>query len=171
MVIETYKGFEITLDTSTGKFTGDGATSRSNSEFESTSLKTIKTKINTFIKENQSFGEFKVRRSASGNLYDLRKLKQTTLIKGVTSNKRLTMETPEGKSGTIGKYDIDNFVIYNEDDDKIIDSAIELDRELKEIQSKFNIRIKGILSEIKEVSLKDFLIQEGIEVDMRDRGY
>ena len=171
MNIETYKGFEITLDTSTGKFTGDGATSRMGKEFESTSLKTLKKKINDFIKENQSFGAFKVRPKSEGNTWDLKKLKDLTTVKGVTSNKRLTIEKPDGRSATIGKHDINRYVIYNEEHNSFIDKALKIKAESDDAVKIANDKIKALLGRLEEKPLTEFLKEAGIEVDMDERGW
>lgn len=171
MEILNYKGFEITLDTSNGKFTGDGATRRNGKEFESTSLNSLKKKINDFVKENQSFGTFKVRNSAKGEFYNIKKLKDVTVVKGVTSNRRLTVEKPDGKTGTIGKYDINSLVLYNEEDNEIIDTAIAMLRKADKIYDEAKKRVKEVLNKIEEKPLVDFLKESNIDVEMRERGW
>jgi len=171
MDVLNYKGFEITLDTSTGKFTADGATRRNKSEFEGTTLNGVKKKINDFIKENAAFGAFHVRPKYEKGGWDLDKLKKIVTIKGITSNKRLTIQDYDGKTGTIGSYDINRYVIYNEKDNEVIDNCLNIKKEKRDFDKICDDKIDKLMSTVTEIKLSDFIKEAGIEVDMNERGY
>ena len=63
VTIENYKGFEISFDTYNEKFTF----SINDDNFSKLSYSACKTKINSYLKENQNFKSFKVRRKSNLN--------------------------------------------------------------------------------------------------------
>lgn len=170
MEIETYKGFVITLDVNSGKFCADFSR-RNGSEIESTSLKSIRTKINEFIKENQNFGEFKIRPHFSGSYYKVHELLEPIIVKGLTANKRLAVTNHDGKSYTFGKYDINRYVMYSEKDSVHIKKCIKLYEELASYTQDYNKLMAEEMSKITEVPLIDFLKTEGISTNEDDRGW
>ena len=167
MEITNHKGFQIDLDTTSGKFSAERTIGyRGMNNFptlESTSLKTIKQKINNFIKENSQFGSFKIIRTPDSG-HNLRYSLDIVDVVGLSANNRLMIRKGDEKSSSLSGYDVGSYVLYNEANQRVIADVIA---KLKVAYDKYHAEeaeINTPLAKLKTMPLVDFLKKENIEV-------
>lgn len=157
-----YEGFEIKFDSSEGKFFASSKIS--DSEFRQTSFAGLKKNIRNFNKENSSFGKFKIQNNPNtshGRLDGVVKLQE---VIGVLRGERLSV-LKDGQLSTLSKYDLDGKMIYLESNIPTLNKAISLENEAAEISKKYRSEILEVLKDLKVVTLRDFILQEGINLN------
>ena len=130
VLIETYRGFEISFDPGNEKFWY--LSERYDSESSSKSFSAIKKAVDDFIKENKDFKPFWIENNLT-KCYSYQKLK----IVGIRKDGAFVFENSKGEKEQLSKHNEDNYIVYNEAND-------ELRTEIAELEDKANALNKEI---------------------------
>jgi hypothetical protein len=130
VLIETYRGFEISFDPGNEKFWY--LSERYDSESSSKSFSAIKKAVDDFIKENKDFKPFWIENNLTKG-YGYQKLK----IVGIRKDGAFVFENSKGEKEQLSKHNEDNYIVYNEAND-------ELHTEIAELEDKANALNKEI---------------------------
>lgn len=130
VLIETYRGFEISFDPDDEKFWY--LSERYDKESSSKSFTAIKKAVDDFIKENKDFKPFWIENNLSKG-YGSKKLK----IIGMRKDGNFVFENSKGEKEQLSKYSESEYILYNEAND-------ELRLEIAELEDKVNALNKEI---------------------------
>lgn len=145
--IENYRGYEIRFNTDRETFVCDIDDERSVKK----SFSAIKKFIDDFIKENNTFKEFKIIRAIDGSWG---KYGIITII-GIRKDGRLIGQQGEDKF-QMSDYDLSYYVLYDPKNDSIRDDLKKLDDEFEDFRKEYISKKKYLQSKVNEVSLKDY---------------
>lgn len=149
--IESYRGFEIFFDTTTGKFSS--ACSDNNSK-ESTSFPAVKKFIDDYKKANQPFEPFWVEVLPQyAGCFTTNKIK----IVGVRKDGLLIYEDTEGRKLIFGDYNKTRYMLINPDNAPILEKIEELERKKEELIAEIAESRRQLYSELKIQTLGDFI--------------
>jgi hypothetical protein len=150
--IETYRGFEISFDTSEEVFycLSDGW----DKDCSKKSYAAIKTWIDTFVKENSEFKPFYIESMPS-----IFNDKKTLKVVGIRKDGRFIVENKEGKKDQLSEYNEKYYILVDPANDSIWEglAAIAVEQNLlsekkKEIESRI---IKVTPSDIKSQYIQE----------------
>lgn len=146
--IEKYRGIDIEFETDNGKFqcicTEDSAK-------ESASFESVKKFIDDYKKTNQDFKPFYIITTP-----DSWKKEQKLKVVGVRKDGRFVAENKDGVKEQISDYSLNDYMIYNPDNDILFESLSAL-RDKEEQQRLENKSIRDeIISKMKVVTLKEY---------------
>jgi len=130
VLIETYRGFEISFDPANEKFWY--LSERYDAESSSKSFTAIKKAIDDFIKDNKDFKPFLIENNLTKG-YGYQKLK----IVGIRKDGAFVFENSKGEKEQLSKHNEGNYILYNEAND-------ELRIEIAEYEDKVNALNKEI---------------------------
>lgn len=142
VLIETYRGWEISFNTSTESFYVYSG--HYDHEDNKKSFSAAKKFIDDFIKENQNFKPFLVQTSP-----DSYKSKNILRIVGIRKDGIFVYETQSGGKKQLSKYDEKDYIIYDPDNDKYWEQVKDLEKE----KSLLDAQIKELKAKITGVSL------------------
>lgn len=146
ILIENYKGWDITFDTYDENFYSVSNEYHANKLQNSYSA--AKKYIDKYIEENQTFQPIRVARMAtrwSNN-------EEITLI-GITKDNQLMYEDAKGNRKLLSKYDEGDFFLVNPDSDNIFKELDLLYKEGTEISEK----IRSTKAKLIKLSVKEHL--------------
>jgi hypothetical protein len=147
--IENYRGFDIEFDTNYEKFQCVITEYKTK---ESSSFTAVKKFIDDYKKENQYFVPFWVQKKPTAYGYKKDKLK----VIGIRKDGRLMAEEEDGTKCQISDYDLSDYILFDEDNQKYYDMLKE-QKEKEIIQDAKDKQIRdSIISKIKNVSLKEY---------------
>jgi hypothetical protein len=136
VLIETYRGFEISFDSSNEKFWY--LSERYDTESSSKSFAAIKKGVDDFIKDNKDFKPFWIENDLNKN-YGYKKLK----IIGIRKDGAFVFENSKGEKEQLSKHIESDYILYNEANDELrVDIAelenkvTELNKEIRALKSK-----------------------------------
>jgi hypothetical protein len=140
-IIETYRGYEISFDSSSEEFYCLSDTY--DNDFRSKSFSALKKKVDDFLKENQAFKPFVVSKITG----------EKARIVGIRKDNRFIIEGPNGEKDQLSRYDEHQWFIYKPEQEEFwvkyqeINSLIDdLRKEREAIEAKF----EGTLKEFKK---------------------
>ena len=150
ILIENYRGFDIEFDTRYEKFQciiTDDLTK------ESLSFKSIKSFVDEYMKNNQTFKPFYVLTNPES--YRFNNVKRLKVI-GVRKDGRLTAENEEGLKVQLGNYDISDFIIEKDKNEPLLLELNKHDADVKKQDEIDREKRKAIISKMDIVTLKDY---------------
>jgi len=134
VLIETYRGFEISFDPANEKFWY--LSERYDTESSSKSFAAIKKAIDDFIKENKDFKPFWIENKLKSAFGKEAKLK----VVGIRKDGILIYENSKGEKEQLSKYYESDYLIYNEANNSL---RLEIDEKQKEV-SVINREIEAL---------------------------
>lgn len=154
--IEEYRGFTIYFNKEEDKFICDH--DAADVQGKKASYSAVKKFVDDFIKENDTFNPVllqKRERWGGGALQDDR----AKLI-GVRKDGRFVAEDEKGDKFQIGRYEMDQWVIFNEDNIEIEKEAREIEFQIDSLRKKAEITRKRM----KAITLEQYIIKMGLKV-------
>lgn len=154
--IEEYRGFTIYFNKEEDKFICDH--DAADVQGKKASYSAVKKFVDDFIKENDTFNPVllqKRERWGGGALQDNR----AKLI-GVRKDGRFVAEDEKGDKFQIGRYEMDQWVIFNEDNIEIEKEAREIEFQIDSLRKKAEITRKRM----KATTLEQYIIKMGLKV-------
>lgn len=143
--IENYRGWDISFNTDTEKFYVQS------NEYDKGETKntyaSVKTWVDNFIKDNQSFKPFWVERLET-KFNNYQKIK----IIGIRKDGRFIYEGENGKKEQISDYNESYYILYNEENEIYKEQIKVIREEINVLEDK----IKNIESQIKSIQLKNY---------------
>lgn len=154
--IEEYRGFTIYFNKEEDKFICDH--DAADVQGKKASYSAVKKFVDDFIKENDTFNPVllqKRERWGGGALQDDR----AKLI-GVRKDGRFVAEDEKGDKFQIGRYEMDRWVIFNEDNIEIEKEAREIEFQIDSLRKKAEITRKRM----KAITLEQYIIKMGLKL-------
>lgn len=140
--IENYKGWEIRFNTDAETFECDIDDSRSVKK----SYSAIKNFISAWVKENQTFRQFKIQYKPDS----WRESKILTVV-GKHGNGNLLTKDKDGKTEQLSTYNHSDYMLYDEKNEPLWAELAELSKEHDVIRAKEkSVRAKFHIVEVKE---------------------
>lgn len=140
VLIENYRGWEITFNTYTESFTS------TSDEYDSQTTKktytSAKKSIDDFIKDNSTFKPIMVERIVRGE-------REVKNIVGIRKDGDFVYEDEAGKKHRLSSYNEKNYYLVNEDNEPIFDKI----KGLETAKQKLINEIKGLEETLNKVSL------------------
>lgn len=150
ILIENYRGFDIEFNTQYEKFQciiTDDLTK------ESLSFKSIKSFVDEYMKNNQTFKPFYV--VTNPESYRFNNVKRLKVI-GIRKDGRLAAETPTGLKVQLGNYDISDFIIEKDKNQQFMVELNKHDSDVKKQAEANKVNRNAIISKMDIVTLKDY---------------
>lgn len=149
IVIENYRGYNITFDTSAEKFE---CVCTENDSKESSSFAAVKKFIDEFKKANQDFKPFWVERIPGTFGYEPKKLK----VIGIRKDKRFIVETEDNKQEQLSDYNLKDYMIIKPENKEVLNKLDMLAK--KEAEQKLeNAAVrKELTSKLVVVNLQEY---------------
>lgn len=150
--VDKYRGWEISFDTDTEKFTA--YSSGHDSEIEKGSYASVKKGIDEFIKENDTFRPYFVVPTPSYRMY--RNNNRLKII-GLRKDGAFIYEDKDGKKHQLSKYDEKNYMLVHPDNDAVLKKYDEMIAESNRLRGvaedylKENCNVKTIEDIRKEM--------------------
>ena len=149
--ITTYRGFEITLDFETGKFSAwsDGY----DTEFARGSFNAVKKGVDEYIKENEEFRPFKIQRVFSWNGDKVSVLGKILTITGIRRDGTLVTEN----GMLITKNYVGEYALYDPSNKELESKLNDLEAKHKILKKMHDKNRADILAQVKAEPVKDII--------------
>lgn len=149
--IEVYRGFEITINTETGKF--NSWSDRYDTEFSKPSLISARKGVDEYIKNNNKFKPFKIQKVFNyGSEVEL--LGEVLTIVGIRKDSGLVYES-EGKKKYVSKSDFRYFALHDSGNTVLKEDLNILELNFDEVRKKYFSDKKALFSQVKAVPLTE----------------
>lgn len=149
ILIETYRGFDIKFNTDSVKF--ECILGESNDNRSSIAFPSIKKMIDEFLKQNNDFKSFRV----VPHPKSMWKTQGATIL-GIRKDGRLTAENDGGKF-QLSNYDMEQYIIYKEEDDYKYEKLKELTNKDKLQSQQINKEKEEIISSMNLIRLDVYI--------------
>ena len=130
--VDKYRGWEISFDTDTEKFTAYSNTH--DSEIGKGSYSSVKKGIDEFIKENDTFKPYFVVPTPDYRMYRKEQIK----IIGIRKDGAFVYEDKDGKKHQLSKYDEKHYMLVHPDNAAVLKKYDEMKAAAEEIREEAN---------------------------------
>jgi len=145
-IVDNYRGWEITFDTDTEKFTA--YSNGYDRDMVKVSYASCKSSIDEFIKENSEFRPFYIFPNIDG--YDR---KGKCKVIGIRKDGAFMIEDSKGVKSQMSKYNEDGYILYTDGCEILISKYNEL---RKKLQDDMESAKKDLIEKLKPVTIKEY---------------
>lgn len=153
VLIETYRGFEITFDTEGGTFSA--WSDHFDTQFAKKSFSGIKLGVDQHIKENNNFRPFKIQK-VFGYSRGVIELGKVLTINSIRKDGKPTYDL-NGKKKILSDYDVEGYALYNPDNAPLTEAYNELEQRREDATKAFDKEKEELLSNVVAEPLTDYL--------------
>lgn len=148
ILIENYRGFDITFDTSDEKFE---CVCTENISKESGSFTAVKNFIDAFKKTNQDFKPFWIVQIPGSFGSGKKRLK----VIGIRKDKRFVVETEDNKQEQLSDYSAKDYMLMKPENEEILNKLNELAKKEEKQRLENNAIRKELISGLVIVNLQE----------------
>ena len=148
ITIENYRGFDIEFDTDCEKF--QCIVTEDNTK-ESKSFSAVKKFVDDYKKDNQNFKPFYVVSNPQNRMY---RKKERLKIIGVRKDGRFMAETKSGDKKQISDYDLKDYILEVETNERYFTLLEQFDAEQKEFLKEYKENVEKVYNNMQLVTLE-----------------
>jgi len=155
IAITTYRGFKITLDLETGKFSAWN--DRYDTEFAKGSLNAIKKGVDEYLKSNAEFKPFKVQKALDWSGKHIKSFGAMLIVSGIRKDGALVAHDRTGKQKLITKGNVSCYILYQEHSEDFNRNLDKLTKEFEEAKRRFELGKRSIFDQVTFKKVKDMI--------------
>ena len=149
ITIENYRGFDIEFDTNCEKF--QCIVTEGNTK-ESKSFSAVKKFVDDYKKDNQDFKPFYVVSNPENRMY---REKERLKIIGIRKDGRFMAETKSGDKKQISDYDLKDYILDVETNERYFTLLEQFDSEQKAFLKEHKEKVEKVYDNMQLVTLKE----------------